>query len=95
MNANNTITTRRKFSAQFKDQVLARVESDGVAQVARDLELKPSVLYAWQAQKRKTQTSFEAQKLKDAEHARIKRENAELRLENDFLKKVAAYFSKE
>ena len=40
---------RKKYSAEFKDQVLARAEIDGIAQVARNLGIKDSVIYSWRA----------------------------------------------
>ena len=37
---------RNKYSDQFKDQAVDRAEVDGVAQVARDLGISQSMLYA-------------------------------------------------
>ena len=86
---------RKKYSAQFKDQVLERIAQDGVRQVAKDLGLSEPLLYSWKAQQKKGGDSLENQKLQQAEMARLKRENALLAEENAFLKKAAAYFAKE
>lgn len=47
MNEENTNQKkeRRQFSDEFKDQVLLRAEKDGVAQVAKDLGIKESLIY--------------------------------------------------
>jgi len=88
-------TSRNKYSPQFKDQVLARTDKEGVPQVAKDLGLAESLLYSWRKQRNRCGSSLENQKLEQAELARLKRENARLSEENAFLKKAAAYFAKE
>lgn len=37
---------RKKYSLQFKDQVLERADKEGIAQVARELGLAESLLYS-------------------------------------------------
>lgn len=86
---------RKKYSPQFKDQVLERIAKDGVPQVARDLGLPQAMLYSWRAKSQQGGNSIENQKLYHAELARLKRENTRLNEENAFLKKTAAYFAKE
>ena len=86
---------RKKYSVEFKDQVLARAEIDGVVQVAKDLGIKESMLYSWRAKKKQGNGSLEAQKLQQAELSRLRREVERLGMENAFLKKAAAYFAKE
>lgn len=95
MNKENLKQIRKKYSPEFKDQVLARAEKDGVAQVAKDLGIKDSMIYSWRAKKKMGGTSLENQKMQQMEMARLKRENERLLMENDFLKKAAAYFAKE
>lgn len=86
---------RKKYSPQFKDQVLARVDEEGVPQVAKDLNLAESLIYSWRAQRKQCGSSLENLKIQQAELARLKRENVRLSEENAFLKKAAAYFAKE
>lgn len=97
MSKENTISNqvRKKYSAEFKDQVLARAETDGIAQVARDLGIKESVIYSWRTKRKQGGTSLENQKIQQAELARLRRDNDRLSMENAFLKKAAAYFAKE
>jgi transposase len=65
--------------------------------VAGDLDLTPSALSGWVEQARadrskgKTGLSTEDR----AELAKLKKENRELRMERDILKKAAAFFAKE
>ena len=91
----NTTIRRQKYSPQFKDQVLARAERDGVARTARDLGLPESMVYSWRTKKRQGGQPLEQQKLQQAEMARLKRAVERLEEENAFLKKTAAYFAKE
>ena len=97
MNKENTSQKkyRQKYSPQFKDQALERVAKDGVAQVAKDLELSEAMLYSWRAKQKQGGNSLESQKIQQAELARLKREIARLAEENEFLKKAAAYFAKD
>ena len=96
--SNNKIeatVVRKKYSSQFKDLALERAAKEGIAQVAKDLGLKESMLYSWRSQKKQGGDSIENQKLQQAEVSRLKREVARLAEENAFLKKAAAYFAKE
>ena len=87
--------SRTRYTAEFKQQALERADRDGVATAARDLGLQESQLYAWRQKARQEGQTTEAQKLQQAELARLKRENSRLQEEVEFLKKAAAYFAKE
>jgi transposase len=86
---------RKQYSAEFRQQALARADQDGVAVTARDLGLHESQLYAWRAKARLAGQTSEEQRLMQSDHARLKREVARLEEENAFLKKAAAYFAKQ
>jgi transposase len=94
-NKSEAAIVRKKYSPQFKDQALECAAKDGVAQVAKDLGIKESMLYSWRAKQKQGGDSIENQKLQQAEVSRLKREVARLAEENAFLKKAAAYFAKE
>ena len=94
-NKTETSVVRKKYSPQFKDLAVDRAAIEGVAQVAKDLGLKESMLYSWRAQKKQGGDSIENQKLQQAEMSRLKREVARLAEENAFLHRAAAYFAKE
>ena len=97
MNEKNTNQkqTRRKFSPEFKDQVLTRAETDGVVAVAADLGIKETMIYSWRAKRKSGGTTLENQKIQQMEMNRLKREVDRLTMECDFLKKAAAYFAKD
>lgn len=91
---------RRQFSEEFKAGAVRLVLKEGrsPSQVARDLDVAPSGLANWVRQAKIDSgrgpvgalTSEEKEEL-----SRLRRENRELRLERDILKKAAAFFAKE
>ena len=86
---------RKRFSAEFKQQALLRAAKDGIPAVARDLGLEPAQLYSWRARAQQDGDDAEAQRVQQAETARLKREVARLEEEVAFLKKATAYFAKQ
>jgi len=99
--ANQTKTRRvkRTFSDEFKQGAVHLVldEKKSVAEVAHNLDLWGSVLRGWvkqaEADRSKGKTGLTTEER--AELARLRRENRELRMERDILKKAAAFFAKE
>lgn len=93
--------TRRTFTDEFKREAVRLVEQpDGnVSQVARDLELEPSVLRRWVAQMRAGGWEPASGKpLKSAQQQEIeqlRRELAKVKVERDILKKAVGYFAKD
>src|SRR3954454_18304334 len=89
---------RRSFTDEFKTGAVRLVLDEGktVAQVAGDLDLTPSALGGWVEQARadrsKGKTGLTSEER--AELARLKKENRELRMERDLLKKATAFFAK-
>lgn len=94
-------TTRRAFDAAFKLQVVKMIREQGlgVGQVCKDLNLVDSAVRRWLAQ-------FDAEmsgragigKPLTADQQRIRQletENRQLKLDNELLKKVSAFFARE
>jgi transposase len=91
---------RRSFSDEFKAGAVRLVLEEGksVTRVAKDLDLVPSALGRWVEQARAdgrkstrgTLTTDEKEEL-----SRLRKENRELRMERELLKKWAAFFAKE
>ena len=69
---------RKRFSSEFKQQALLRAAKDGIPAVARDLGLEPAQLYAWRARAQQDGDDAEAQRVQQAETARLKRKVARL-----------------
>jgi len=88
---------RRSFPEDFKHDAVALVTEQGykVSEAARSLDIHENVLRKWK-QKFEQQESGEALNLDEREELkRLRRENRELRMEKEILKKASAYFAKE
>ena len=89
---------RRQFSDEFMAGAVRLVLDEGktVGAVARDLDLTPSSLANWvrhaRADRTKGKTGLTTEER--AELATLRKENRELRMERDILKKAAAFFAK-
>ena len=89
---------RRKFSPQFKAEAVQMVIETGkpIAVVARDLGVHDGTLGNWVNAWRHEHPEPD-QPLSPVERARVKEleeENRRLRMENEFLKKAAAFFAR-
>jgi transposase len=91
---------RRSFTPEYKAEAvrLVREGSKGLAQVAKELDLADSVLRNWVNEA----TGGEGKRLEQTltteereELVRLRKENRQLQMERDFLKKAAAFFAKE
>jgi transposase len=91
---------RRQYTPEFKAGAVRLVLEEGksVSDVARDLDLTRSALDGWVRQAKidagrgapGALTTGEKEEL-----SRLRRENRELRMEREILKKAAAFFAKE
>lgn len=93
---------RRAFTAEFKADAVRlvaerRAEGATLAQVGRELDVRPDQLRAWRRQQRREADGGAAMpgESLEQENRRLRRENAVLRQEQAFAKKVAVYFAKE
>ena len=90
---------RRSFTPEFKAGAVRLVLDEGksIAEVARDLDLTATAVGHWVSQARadlsKGETGLTTEER--AELARLRKENRELRMEREILKKAAAFFAKE
>ena len=76
---------------------LARTGDTPIAQLARDLQISESCLRNWMAQADADENGG-ANRLTSAEKkelAELRRRNRQLEMENEILKRAAAYFAKE
>ena len=91
---------RRVFSAEFKTEAVRlvaerRAAGGSLAQVGRELDVRPGQLRAWARQQRRDSGGAEPSESMEQENRRLRREVAVLRQEQAFAKKVAVYFAKE
>jgi transposase len=91
--------TRRTFSTQFKEEAVKLVieSSRPIAAVARELGVGEATLGNWVNTYRREHAGEEpALTINERERLRqLEREARELRMENEFLKKAAAYFARD
>lgn len=90
---------RRQFTEEFKAGAVRMVLDEGktIAEVARDLDLTPSALAGWVKHARADRDGGKTGLTTDerAELSKLRKENRELRMERELLKKWAAFFAKE
>ena len=89
---------RRRFSPQFKAEAVQMVIETGkpIAEVTRDLGIHDGTLGNWVNAWRREHPEPE-KALSPVERARVEEledENRRLRMENEFLKKAAAFFAR-
>lgn len=92
--------SRRSFSPEFREEAARLVIETGrpIARVAKELGVHEVSLGKWVKDYRERHTGGAEAPLGVSERARLReleREARELRLENEFLKKAAAYFAKD
>src|SRR3954471_10057835 len=84
---------RRSFTDEFKASAVRLVLDEGktITQVARDLDLTASALRQWveRARADRSQGKTGLTSAEREEYARLKKENRELRMEREILKKAA------
>ena len=92
----------RKYTQEFRLAAVQQVIDGGrsIPQVARSLEMSSGTLGNWVARTRKGEVLMKRAPGQpvtelEAELARLRQENARLRIEKEILKKAAAYFAKE
>jgi transposase len=90
---------RRSFTPEFRDGAVRMVLDQGkkITQVARDLGIPQSSLSKWvnQARADRSQGATGLTTVEREELKRLRRENHELKLEREILKKATAFFAKE
>jgi transposase len=91
---------RRVFTEEQKAASVEHVRSTGktVGQAARDLGLTETALRRWVEEAQRPASGSPDEKLSQEEREelrRLRRENQQLRMEREFLKKAAAFFAKE
>src|ERR1051326_4870160 len=92
--------TRRQFDSQFREGAVRIVRETGksIAQVARDLGINDGTLANWVRADRQARGQAAGGQLSEGERAelsRLRRENAELAMERDVLKRSVVLWVKE
>ncbi len=100
MDSKKPTRKRRKFTKEFKEGAVRLIVEEGksLAEVSRDLDVHASVVGSWVKRAEIDRGRGPPGALNTAEReelARLKKENRELRMERELLKKAAAFFAKE
>lgn len=89
---------RRKFSAEYKREAVAMLESPGVTvnQIAAELGIGATVLGRWRRELRQESAqAFRGNgRPRDENLALLRRELARITKERDFLREAAAFFAR-
>jgi transposase len=90
---------KKSYSPEYREEAVKLVieTSRPIAQVAKELGVQEGTLGSWVARYRRDHAGDEPE-LNITDRARLReleRETRELRMENEFLKKAAAYFAKD
>lgn len=95
---------RKQYTAEFKQEAVRLVAVGGLSQTARQLGVNRNLLATWRRRLAQAETAQAAGQsgyvafpgpghAHDEEVARLRRENAALRLERDILKKAISIFA--
>lgn len=91
--------TRRRYTDDFKAQAILLAESLGPAKAARQLDMSVKTLGNWldasRAGRPLSSPSRKPVSELESELARLRAENATLKIERDILKKATAFFARE
>ena len=91
--------TRRRCTDDFKAQAILLAESLGPAKAARQLDMSVKTLSNWldasRAGRPLSSPSRKPVSELESELARLRAENATLKMERDILKKATAFFARE
>jgi transposase len=89
---------KQEYTVQFKEQAVAMVKNGkSVAEVARVLGVVEQTLRNWVklVKAGKLRAGAKEVTAEQMELSRLRAENAQLKLENEILKKATAYFAKD
>jgi transposase len=92
------VATRRHFTQEYKDQAVSLVLDSGrsIVEAAKSIGVHEMTLGKWVKKARDSRVpEKDLSESERAELERLRTENAVLRMERDFAKKVAAWFAKE
>ena len=87
----------KQYPKEFKQEAVALVVDQGysVPEAAKSLGIATNMLYRWKQQFEEQQQGQTLAEDEREELKRLRKENKELRMEKEILKKASAFFAKE
>jgi transposase len=87
----------KQYSKEFKEEAVALIRDQGysVAEASKSLGVASNMLYRWKDQQEQLSAGTALAEDERAELQRLRKENKELRMEKEILKKASAFFAKE
>ena len=92
-----TKRTNRSYTTEFKQEAVGLVTEQGysVSKAAASLGITDKLLYSWKTKFESEQSGASLNADERAELMKLRKENKELRMEKDILKKASALLLKE
>ena len=89
--------SHKSYPQAFKDEAVLMVVEQGysVAEAAKALGVGTSLLYKWKEKFEAQRQGLTLEESERDELKRLRKENKELRMEKEILKKASAFFAKE
>jgi transposase len=87
----------KQYTKEFKEEAVALVTAQGysVPEAAKSLGINQNLLYRWKDKIEEQKIGTAISEDERAELKRLRKENKELRMEKEILKKASAFFAKE
>ena len=87
----------KSYSKEFKEEAVALITEQGysVAEAAKSLGIRTNQLYRWKQEQEALKAGGILNAEDKAELHRLRKENKQLRMEKEILKKASAFFAKE
>lgn len=87
----------KSYSQEFKEEAVALVTEQGysVAEASASLGIRTNQLYCWKQKQEQMKETSQLSVDERAELQALRRENKQLRMEKEILKKASAFFAKE
>jgi len=89
--------TYKQYSTEFKEEAVSLVNDQGysVPEAAKALGINANMLYRWKEKLEAKQSGNQLSESERDELLRLRKENRNLLMEKEILKKASAFFAKE